>query len=275
MTSRLNDERHGAAVEKSRSAPGRFDTGSGMTLTVAFIALIACREVHASPDALSADVTADFFYPVTPTKVPATLVIGTSDGRAARRVAPTDAVEVVHTTVGTADTVTLVTTEDSIRLMEGPQLAGLAEQVQYWTGAKLRKVGDEKTRTQDDVTEGPETLGLDPKAPTTMPYWQYPVILGGLDKKAMDDVVWANSDGIRACVKDNESSGAARGGLLAVKFNVAKTGAVSGAQVRTTTVGSPAVEQCVVDRFKSMEFRAPKGGGSVIATYSMILTPVP
>jgi hypothetical protein len=240
----------------------------------ALSALLACRDVQASPDASDSDIVAEYFYPVTPTKVPATLVIGTSDDRA-RRVAPSDVIEVVHTTAGAQDSVALVTTTDSIRLMEGPQLADLAEQVQYWTGAKLRRVGEETSRTLDAAQEGSETLGLDPRAPTTMPYWQYPVILGALDKKVMDDVVWSHSDDIRACVKDNAASSSARGGLLAVKFDVAKNGHVAKAQVRTTTVGSPAVEQCVVDRFESMEFRAPKGGGSVIATYSMILTPVP
>jgi hypothetical protein len=246
-----------------------------MTHTVALIALVACGEVHAAPldTAEGPDVAAEYFYPVTPTKMPATLVIGMSDGRA-RRVAPSDVVEVVHTTAGAQDSVALVTTTDSVLLMEGPQLADLAEQVQYWTGAKLRKVGEQTSRTRDDV-EGPETFRLDPKAPTTMPYWQVPVILGALDKKAMDDVVWSHAGDIRACVKDNAASGAARGGLLAVKFTVAKDGRVDGAQVRTSTVGSPTVEQCVVDRFESMEFRSPKGGGSVIATYSMILTPVP
>jgi TonB family protein len=108
-----------------------------------------------------------------------------------------------------------------------------------------------------------------------VPYWQEAVILGGLDKQVMDEVVWGHADGIRACVRDNAASGAARGGLLAVKFKVSKNGRVTGAEVRTTTVGSRAVEQCVVEQFESMEFRAPKGGGTVIATYSMILTPVP
>src|SRR5688572_28836872 len=70
--------------------PRGVDTGRGMTYTVALIALIACREVHASPaDAPSVDLVAEYFYPVTPTKVPATLVIGMSDGHA-RRVTPSD-----------------------------------------------------------------------------------------------------------------------------------------------------------------------------------------
>ena len=63
------------------------------------------------------------------------------------------------------------------------------------------------------------------------------------------------------------------GGKVVIKFTIAKDGSVSRASKKTSTMGSAAVEQCIVGRFKRMKFPTPKGGGIVIVSYPFIFSP--
>ena len=45
------------------------------------------------------------------------------------------------------------------------------------------------------------------------------------------------------------------------------------AGVKTSDIGSSSVDKCVVNRFYSMQFPKPKGGGIVIVSYPFIFSP--
>jgi hypothetical protein len=58
-----------------------------------------------------------------------------------------------------------------------------------------------------------------------------------------------------------------------VKFVISKTGSVSKASTKTTTMANKAVEGCINSRFMRFKFPEPKGGGIVIVSYPFIFQP--
>lgn len=89
-----------------------------------------------------------------------------------------------------------------------------------------------------------------------------PIILGALDKAAIDAVIDADLDGLLGC-----ASGATGSGRVTVKFVIDTGGKVSSTTLKATSLGNPTVEGCVLSRVGAMRFPAPQGGGIVIASY--------
>ena len=63
------------------------------------------------------------------------------------------------------------------------------------------------------------------------------------------------------------------GGKVTVKFVISRTGSVSKASTKTTTMANKAVEGCINSRFMRFKFPEPKGGGIVIVSYPFIFQP--
>jgi len=55
-----------------------------------------------------------------------------------------------------------------------------------------------------------------------------------------------------------------------MNFTIGKTGSVSSAKVQKSSVGSQAVNSCLVSVFKRLKFPKPKGGGIVIVKYPFV-----
>ena len=72
---------------------------------------------------------------------------------------------------------------------------------------------------------------------------------------------------IRYCYQRELTKNPAIKGKIVIKFVIAKDGSVSSANTKSSTMGSPTVENCVVSRFMRMQFPEPKGGGIVIVSY--------
>lgn len=89
-----------------------------------------------------------------------------------------------------------------------------------------------------------------------------PIILGALDKAAIDAVIAEDLDGLLAC-----ASGATGSGRVTVKFTIDTSGRVSATTLKATSLGNPTVEGCVLSRVGAMRFPSPHGGGIVIASY--------
>jgi len=100
-----------------------------------------------------------------------------------------------------------------------------------------------------------------------------PIILGAIDKSTIDRVVKNNLAAVRYCYQRVLQARPNLGGKITLKFVIGKDGAVSSAAVKTTTLGSPAVEDCVVKRFEAMQFPKPRGGGIAIVTYPLVFNP--
>ena len=58
-----------------------------------------------------------------------------------------------------------------------------------------------------------------------------------------------------------------------MQFTIAATGQVIASVMQTSSVGSPRVENCVVQAVRRWEFPKPRGGGIVIVTYPFVFNP--
>ncbi len=100
-----------------------------------------------------------------------------------------------------------------------------------------------------------------------------PIILGALDKSLIDAVIKRNMNQIRYCYQRELTKSPDLGGKIVVKFVIAKDGTVSSASTKSSTMGNPAVEQCINGRFLRFQFPQPKGGGIVIVSYPFLFAP--
>jgi len=99
------------------------------------------------------------------------------------------------------------------------------------------------------------------------------VILGSLAKERVDEVIRDNLARIKACYQQGQARDATLKGKVVVKFVIAKTGAVSSAAIKTSTMGDPETEQCLVDVLLGLQFPEPSGGGIVIVSYPFLFEP--
>jgi TonB family protein len=96
------------------------------------------------------------------------------------------------------------------------------------------------------------------------------IVLGSLDRAEIDEVIKRNMNQIRYCYQRVLQTQPELSGKLTVKFTIATDGTVSSASSKASTLGAPAVESCIVDRFRRMKFPAPKGGGIVLVSYPFL-----
>ncbi|HMV68857.1 MAG TPA: AgmX/PglI C-terminal domain-containing protein, partial [Myxococcota bacterium] len=99
-----------------------------------------------------------------------------------------------------------------------------------------------------------------------------PIVMGGLDRSLIDAVIKRKMSQIKYCYQRELQKDPSLSGKLTVQFTIAKDGSVSQAKVASSTLGSAAVDQCVVQRFFQMQFPEPKGGGIVVVKYPFIFS---
>jgi hypothetical protein len=100
-----------------------------------------------------------------------------------------------------------------------------------------------------------------------------PIILGALDRSLIDSVIKRHMNQLRHCYQRALQRSPNLAGKIAVKFIIGQNGRVSKASTKYSTMGSPAVEMCINDRFMRLQFPAPKGDGIVIVSYPFIFSP--
>jgi biopolymer transport protein ExbD len=100
-----------------------------------------------------------------------------------------------------------------------------------------------------------------------------PIILGAIDKDDIEEVIRAHLPQIRYCYQRELTKQPDLAGKVTVKFVIGKSGTVSSASTKATTLNNEAVESCVTSRFMRMQFPAPVGGGIVIVSYPFLFKP--
>lgn len=100
-----------------------------------------------------------------------------------------------------------------------------------------------------------------------------PIILGALDKSAIQDEIRRHLAQIRHCYQRELTKQPALRGKIVVKFVISTDGSVSSAEVKETTLANPDVESCLVDVIRRIEFPEPRGGGIVIVSYPFVFEP--
>ncbi|GDX80808.1 inter-alpha-trypsin inhibitor domain-containing protein [Deltaproteobacteria bacterium] len=97
-----------------------------------------------------------------------------------------------------------------------------------------------------------------------------PMILGSIDHSLIDAVIKRNLAPIRYCYQRELQKNPALAGKVQTKFVVAADGSVASAEVRSSTLGSPEAEACLLGVLRRMAFPAPAGGGIVVVTYPFV-----
>lgn len=100
-----------------------------------------------------------------------------------------------------------------------------------------------------------------------------PIILGTLAKEEIDAVVKTRLDIIRKCYKEGLSRDPLLAGKVVVRFVIAMDGTVLRAEVKSSDLGSPDLEACILEQFRALRFPEPKHCGIVVVSYPFIFAP--
>lgn len=100
-----------------------------------------------------------------------------------------------------------------------------------------------------------------------------PIVIGTLDRALIDEVIQRHLGQIRYCYQRQLQREPNLSGKVVVRFTIAGDGSVSSSGVKSSTLGSEAVESCVTGRVLRMKFPEPAGRGLVIVSYPFLFTP--
>jgi TonB family protein len=99
-------------------------------------------------------------------------------------------------------------------------------------------------------------------------------VRGGLDKEIVRRVVRQHLNEVRFCYSEALVRNPSLAGRVVVQFTIAPTGRVIVAALQSSSLGAPAVEQCIVKATQRWEYPQPSGGGLVSVSYPFQLVPV-
>lgn len=119
--------------------------------------------------------------------------------------------------------------------------------------------------------------------PLAEPPWEPPVkkagpkrklvVLGGLDRAIIDQVIRNHMNKIRYCYQKELVKDPRLKGKVIIRFIIKNDGTVSKAEVKSSELGNATVDNCVNERFYHMVFPPPTGGGQVIVSYPFNFAP--
>jgi hypothetical protein len=99
------------------------------------------------------------------------------------------------------------------------------------------------------------------------------VVRGGLDREIVRRVVRQHLNEVRYCYEEALPRQPTLAGRVVARFTIAPTGRVLVSALQTSSLGSPAVEACIVAATRRWQFPQPAGGGLVVVSYPFQLTP--
>jgi len=94
--------------------------------------------------------------------------------------------------------------------------------------------------------------------------------IGGLDKSLIAAVVQSNIGQIKHCYERQLIVDPNIFGKIVANWTINKDGLVSVTSVKSTTMNSKSVENCILAKIKGWNFPKPKGGGQVIVSYPFL-----
>ena len=102
---------------------------------------------------------------------------------------------------------------------------------------------------------------------------QRPTVEGGHRPETILEVAVAHRNELEACYSKALARSAGFGGRLAVKLLVSFDGNVHVTRIESSTLGNEAMEQCAAQAMRRWRFPPTKGGGIVVTTIAVELTP--
>ncbi len=98
-------------------------------------------------------------------------------------------------------------------------------------------------------------------------------VRGQLDKEIIRRIVRRHVNEVKYCYDQALARQPKLDGRLVTQFTISGTGQVLASVVQSSTLGSPAVEMCVVNAVRRWQFPAPEKGGLVIVSYPFQFSP--
>lgn len=149
------------------------------------------------------------------------------------------------------------------------------------TKAKTEKATSEKVRLDKDtaipVDADATTLGskagdykVDKKISIR---YRKPKVQGDLSAIEIGRTVKAHHDDLIACGGKIPKNGSFGMGKVEIKFIISGTGAVQMATTYSSKIKMPEIENCLKQTVRGWTFPKPKGGGIVIVTLPLLVTP--
>lgn len=96
------------------------------------------------------------------------------------------------------------------------------------------------------------------------------VVVGGMDKSIIDRIVKQHLAQFRFCYEKELQGSPDLHGKVVMKWVIDKSGSVSSASVKRSSLDNPIVEACMVTRVRRLRFPAPRGGGIVLVSYPFV-----
>jgi hypothetical protein len=98
---------------------------------------------------------------------------------------------------------------------------------------------------------------------------------GSLDKKVIKEVIQEHHREVRACYEVELVRQPDLAGRVLSQFTISGTGNVVAVVLRDSTVGNPAIEDCLRRHLLTWKFPKPRGGGNVEVVYAFNFFPSP
>lgn len=99
-----------------------------------------------------------------------------------------------------------------------------------------------------------------------------PVVMGSLDRNVIQRVIRRRLNGVRYCYQRELQRDPYLQGKVVVHFVVNERGRVAAASIKSSTLDSPAAENCIVRQMKRLRFPEPMGGGIMRISYPFVFT---
>jgi hypothetical protein len=97
------------------------------------------------------------------------------------------------------------------------------------------------------------------------------IVMGSLPKEVIRRVIQSNIAQIRYCYEKELTRSPGLFGKVATEFVIGGDGRVQTTKVSQSTLQSPPVERCMMQKIKTWRFPKPKGGGIVVVKYPFAL----
>ncbi len=135
------------------------------------------------------------------------------------------------------------------------------------TDSNTEKTADSPTKTaqnskaqHDDAPPPAGKITGDPILPT-------PVVLGGIDPKAVDKGLDAKMEAIKQCFETERQKNQKLAGKVLVKFKISQDGSVSETLTKATSLRNKATEECLNQQVSQAKFPELKSGKYAIVNY--------
>lgn len=132
----------------------------------------------------------------------------------------------------------------------------------------VKETKKETAKTEDKATEEKKALPPKPKAKIGgTPILSTPIVLGGISKTHITDVMKKNDAAIQNCHAQSKKTK----GKVLVKFSVNKDGTVNKPLTESTSLRDSTTEDCLNKLIAGFQFNALERGSKAIVRYPVII----